>query len=83
MAGLISVVPLSLTACGGGDGEATVTDWEVPDKYRTERTENAGEVVKFEYTAHDYALGTSATEVKSCNVYLPYGYDGSKQYNII
>lgn len=83
MAGLISVVPLSLTACGGGDGEAAVTNSEVPAKYRAERAENAGEVVKFEYTAHDYALGTSATEVKSCNVYLPYGYDGSVQYNIL
>lgn len=62
---------------------AEITSWDVPAKYRAERTENAGEVVKFEYTAHDYVSGTSATEVKSCNIYLPYGYDIAKQYNIL
>ncbi len=79
----VCALPLAFAACGGGDGAADITAWEVPDKYRAERTESAGEVVKFEYTAHDYELGTAATEVKSCNVYLPYGYDDNEKYNIL
>lgn len=81
--GLSLAATFTLSACGRGDGKASITNTEVPDKYRAARTENAGEVVKFEYTAHDYVTNSSATEVKSCNIYLPYGYDENKQYNIL
>lgn len=68
--------------CAGGD-DAQITSWEVPEKFRAERTEQAGSIEKLEYTAHDYALGSGNTEVKYCNVYLPYGYDEDKDYNIL
>lgn len=74
---------LMLSGCSGDDGPAKITSWEVPDKYRAERTERAGSIEKLEYIAHDYALGTDNTEVKYCNVYLPYGYDSSESYNIL
>lgn len=83
MAGVISAVPLALSACSGGEGAAEITSWEVPEKYRAERTEQAGEVVSLQYTARDYALGTEKTEEKSCKIYLPYGYDDGKEYDII
>jgi enterochelin esterase-like enzyme len=55
----------------------------VPAKYRAEQTKEAGEVVSLTYTAHDYVTKTANTEEKTCNIYLPYGYDESEQYNII
>lgn len=81
-AALLSVTSLLFCACGD-EGSASITSWEVPQKYRTENIEAPGEVVKLYYTAHDYALGTSATENKYCNVYLPYGYNENEQYNVL
>lgn len=74
---------LVLSSCTGNVDTATITNWEVPDSYRNECTEAKGEVVPLSYTTRDYVLGTSATEVKTCNVYLPYGYTESESYNII
>ena len=83
-AAAFSAATMFLCACGnGGDGPATITDSEVPAKYRAERTTEAGEVVSLTYTAHDYAIGTAATEQKYCNVYLPYGYSEEEEYNIL
>lgn len=42
-----------------------------------------GSVVSLSYTTKDYIDGTDATEEKTANVYLPYGYDDSKQYNVL
>lgn len=78
----LALAPVTLTACGEGDA-ASITSWEVPSKFRAERTEQAGTVEKFYYTAHDYALGSGNTEEKYCNVYLPYGYDEGEQYNVL
>lgn len=82
-AALIAAASLLLGACGSGGEAASVTSWEVPQKYRAENTDEAGEVVQLFYTAHDYALGTSATEEKYCNVYLPYGYNENDRYNVL
>lgn len=81
-AAAVASAALFMGACSGG-GPASITSWEVPQKYRAENTEEAGEVVKLTYTAHDYALGSSDTEEKYCNVYLPYGYSESEQYDIL
>lgn len=82
-AAAISLAALLACACGAGDARASTTSWEVPAKYRAEREDCAGEVVSLSYTAHDYALGTMEEEEKYCNVYLPYGYSGDTQYDIL
>ena len=82
-AAALTAAAMALGGCGGGEGKASITSSEVPDKYRAERTSEAWEVVRLDYTAHDYALGTSATEEKYCNIYLPYGYSDSRRYDIL
>ena len=81
-AAAVASAALFMGACSGG-GPASITSWEVPQKYRAENTEEAGEVVKLTYTAHDYVTDSGKTEQKYCNVYLPYGYDEAKSYNIL
>ena len=55
----------------------------IPDKYKQERTDEKGQVVEVTYSTKDYVDGTDKVEEKKTNVYLPYNYDESKQYNII
>lgn len=57
--------------------------WEVDDKFLTERTDEKGSISSFNYTTKDYYLNSGKTEEKTCNVYLPYGYDSTKKYNIL
>lgn len=80
---MLALAACLMTACGDDDAAAAITQWEVPDKYRVERTQQAGEVVPLTYTTRDYALGSEATEEKTCNVYLPFGYDENIEYNIV
>lgn len=57
--------------------------WEVDDKFLVERTDEKGSVSSFKYITKDYYLNSGKTEEKTCNVYLPYNYDNTKQYNIL
>lgn len=52
---------------------------ETPMAYRS-ACEQAGTMETLDYTAHDDA--GNAYE-KQCRVYLPYGYDSSKQYDVL
>jgi len=79
----VATASFALAGCGGGDAPAEITAWEVPDKYRETRTDGAGTVEEFSYTAHDYVNGSDGTEKKTANIYLPHGYDESKRYNIV
>ena len=54
----------------------------LPDKYRTPVKENGGTIEKITYMAKDY-LGDGPDVEKKAFVYLPYGYDESKQYNVL
>lgn len=73
-----------LCGCGvGADAPADITAWEVPDKYRAERTEGGGEVVELKYVTRDYVTDSGKTEEKALNVYLPNGYAADKNYNVI
>ncbi|MCI5529811.1 MAG: alpha/beta hydrolase-fold protein [Blautia sp.] len=74
--------------------EYTAADYEVPFFYDLESvTELEGEcdqkgtVVSLEYETPAYAvneiLDTNQTMSKSVSVYLPYGYDETKQYNVL
>ena len=47
-----------------------------------EKSEFPGQVVTLEYTTDDYD-GYFVDIVKSMRVYLPYGYDASKKYNVL
>lgn len=55
---------------------------KIPVKYTTLRREEAGTIEKITYTSKDY-FGDGSDVTKDANVYLPYGYDASKQYNVL
>lgn len=56
--------------------------WAVPSALDTTECEHKGTLEKLDYKTKAYA--TDKREVnKSAYVYLPYGYDNSKQYNIL
>lgn len=74
---------INLFSCAQNDEKASITSWEVPDKYRAVLKENAGTVEEFIYTTHDYVDNSNSTEEKKANVYLPYGYDQTKQYDVL
>lgn len=80
---LFTSLILSLGSCNQNDEKATITSWVIPDKYKQERTDEKGQVVEVTYSTKDYVDGTDKVEEKKTNVYLPYNYDESKQYNII
>lgn len=80
---LFLLIPFLCTACSTGKTDAKTISNEVPDRYLQERKTKKGRIETFTYETRDYALGSFKTAEKDCNVYLPYGYDGSKQYNIL
>ena len=56
---------------------------KIPTKYINLRVTDCGKIEKITYTSHDY-FGNPKDEVeKAANVYLPAGYDPSKQYNVL
>jgi len=68
---------------GQTDGEPTAEISEViPGKYITRRFDQCGIVEQITYPTYDYYGDGSAIE-KPANVYLPYGYDEEKQYNVL
>jgi enterochelin esterase-like enzyme len=63
-------------------GKAENQLWAVPEKYDSEECDQPGSVTKLTYRTKAY--GTDMRDVeKSAYVYLPYGYDETKQYNIL
>ena len=57
-------------------------DSKIPVKYINLRVTDCGKIEKITYTSHDY-FGDGAEVEKAANVYLPAGYDPSKQYNVL
>lgn len=55
---------------------------QISFKYTTLRREEAGTIEKITYSSKDY-FGDGGEVIKAANVYLPYGYDESKQYNVL
>ena len=51
----------------------------IPDEYKKSCTE-AGNIETLDYVAHD---ADGSPRNKQCRVYLPYGYDGSGQYEVL
>ena len=57
-------------------------DEKIPVKYTTRNSDEYGKIEHISYTSKDY-FGDGADVTKEANVYLPYGYDESKQYNVL
>ena len=58
-----------------------LTDW-LPDEFYQE-TNHAGTVTAVEYDTRAFAAYDLLTYHKRMNVYLPYGYDETKPYNVL
>ena len=58
-----------------------LTDW-LPDEFYQE-TNHAGTVTAVEYDTKAFAAYEQLTYHKRMNVYLPYGYDATKPYNVL
>lgn len=54
----------------------------IPTKYITRRFSECGTIETISYTTYDY-FGDGAEIEKYANVYLPYGYDKEKKYNVL
>ncbi len=73
-----------------GDGNATSANDSfridmtraVPGQYLSETTQQ-GQVVRIEYESKDYTRDDRPATRKPAYVYLPYGYDESRQYNVV
>ena len=57
-------------------------DEKIPVKYTTRNSDEYGKIEHVSYVSKDY-FGDGADVIKEANVYLPYGYDESKQYNVL
>lgn len=55
---------------------------EIPAEYRKHKKNASGTVEEITYTTKDY-YGTGEEMTKPAYVYLPYGYDSEKQYNVL
>lgn len=55
---------------------------QIPEKYLVHREDEAGDVISISYITHDY-LGEGQEITKNANIYLPYGYDENKEYNVL
>ena len=65
------------------DGEPTAEISEIiPVKYTSQRFSECGTIEKISYTTYDY-FGDGSEIEKYAYVYLPYGYDEEKQYNVL
>ena len=58
-----------------------LTDW-LPDEFYQE-TNHAGTVTAVEYDTKAFAAYDQLTYHKRMNIYLPYGYDETKPYNVL
>lgn len=68
---------------GETEGEPTAEITEIiPTKYSSRRYKQCGTIEQITYPSYDYYGDGSALE-KPANVYLPYGYDETKQYNVL
>lgn len=68
---------------GETEGEPTAEITEIiPTKYSSRRYKQCGTIEQITYPSYDYYGDGSALE-KPANVYLPYGYDEEKQYNVL
>ena len=63
-------------------GRAQHTVWEVPARFDSVESDQPGTVEELFYDTKAYGTDSRSLQ-KSALVYLPYGYDEAKQYNIL
>lgn len=63
------------------DEPASISD-RIPSKYHNQRFTETGTIEHIKYMSKDY-FGDGSDVEKEANVYLPYGYDESKKYNVL
>lgn len=73
---------VNVVAAKNAQGSAESQLWAVPAKYDAEKCDQAGTVTRITYQTKAYGTDMRRVE-KSAYVYLPYGYDETKQYNIL
>lgn len=71
-----------LVSCSNTEKKSAETR-EVQENLLKERENEKGRIEEFSYMTKDYIGNSGKTEEKKCNVYLPYGYDNSRKYNIL
>ena len=64
-----------------GESGAEISDI-IPAKYVAQRVSECGTIETITYKTYDY-FGDGAEIKKQANVYLPYGYDEEKKYNVL
>lgn len=79
----LSFLFFPLSSCSNQEDMKATEAWEVEDSLLEERRDEKGMVEEFSYVTKDYVDSTGKTEVKKCNVYLPYGYDSKVKYDIL
>ena len=60
---------------------AEISD-KIPEKYLQYQLKEPGTIEQISYTTYDY-FGDGAEITKYANVYLPYGYNTEKKYNVL
>jgi len=63
------------------DPTTTISD-KIPEKYLARRIDYTGTIEMITYDTYDY-FGDNSKIQKHAYVYLPYGYDKSKKYNVL
>ena len=82
MAGFLGFWKVRYDAGHEAQGLARDELWAVPAKYDGEEPEQAGTVEEVVYDTRAYATDGRSVK-KSAYVYLPYGYNKEKEYNIL
>ncbi len=79
---LLSIWGGNIFAVKQKDGDAQIEIWAVPSKYDQAECQEKGIIESLEYLTKAYASDERKVK-KRAYVYLPYGYDSEKTYNIL
>ena len=78
---LVDTEPAEVSTATTREATAVIGN-AIPLKYTQRRVDEYGTIQQITYISHDY-FGDGAEVEKKANVYLPYNYDESKQYNVL
>ena len=82
LAGFLGFWKVKSEAAHNAQGHARDELWAVPAKYDETEPEQAGTVEEVIYDTKAYATDERSVK-KTAYVYIPYGYDSEKEYNIL
>ena len=82
LAGFLGFWKVRSEAAHNAQGQARDELWAVPAKYDETEPEQAGTVEEVIYDTKAYATDERSVK-KTAYVYIPYGYDSEKEYNIL